>query len=251
MKHPRKSQRGIGLPEFLIGLLIASVLMTLLIQQYLSRKQHYQQTQTMLEDAFELELVRDLIRNSVKRAGFTPCVSLNVLETSDNRETKAPLTAFEIHAGVHSALRIQRMSEKFSTVLDWIGAQDLLIQSNYPYRNNQSILIADCYHAEVQTIVATRKTQSGMEIRVMKPFIFHYVPPIYLGEWVSESFFTQKNKQQVSSLFYQANHAEELTPLVKNISTIVKKKGDTTLLQVTLALENNKNVLVETQVRAG
>ncbi len=52
-----KSQRGISLTEIMISLLLGSLLMTVILQHYLTSKRHYEQSQNLLESAFELEQV--------------------------------------------------------------------------------------------------------------------------------------------------------------------------------------------------
>jgi Tfp pilus assembly protein PilW len=59
--------------------------MAALIQFYLTSKQHYLQTEKVLEAGFEVQWVMDLLSDSIRRAGFTPCLGLDHLTVVDHR----------------------------------------------------------------------------------------------------------------------------------------------------------------------
>ncbi|WP_347251650.1 prepilin-type N-terminal cleavage/methylation domain-containing protein, partial [Legionella sp.] len=111
-----RKQRGIGLVELMVSVLLTSILVILATQQYLVSKRQYFHVHTLLEQDFELQLINDLLRDSVRRAGFTPCLSINSLHLVDQRNSKTKLSAIEINEK-HDQLKIRRMSEYFTTVI--------------------------------------------------------------------------------------------------------------------------------------
>ena len=99
-------QRGVGLPEVMISLLLASLIITALMNHYINVKQHYFHLQSVMDETMELQLVADFMRDSIRQAGFTPCVSVEHLTTLDQRNGHEHLLAIE----VDTVLSIHRMS---------------------------------------------------------------------------------------------------------------------------------------------
>ncbi|MCC5013914.1 MULTISPECIES: hypothetical protein [unclassified Legionella] len=244
-----KYERGFGLTEAMITVLLASLIIIILLQHYLNCKKFYLGAQISLEREFELQLVSDLIRDSVRRAGFTPCVNVNHLQSIDRRNNRTHLVAFERDAGKNHALQLNRMSEYFNPVLQIITPSRLLVPAGQAYTTKHPVLLADCYHAEVQQILSLRPTLKGVEMIFPHPFIFHYVEPIYVGEWVEEAFFIQQNRQKKWALFYRYKHAEELTSAINKLTADIHFLQEKTVLTVNLGLDDMQNLTIETTVR--
>ncbi|CDZ77102.1 Tfp pilus assembly protein PilW [Legionella massiliensis] len=246
-----KKQEGISLLELLISLFVASLLMTLMLQQYLITKRQYREIHRLLERSIELQMVTDLIRASVRMAGFTPCGGINSLNSIDRRNARTGLNAILINGEKSNSLQINKMGDRFATVMQQLGPTQLLLQTDIDYEEQEAVLIADCFHAEVQQIAATSKTKAGTVLTFTKPLAFDYLAPIYLGEWVEERFFIQKNKIGDPALFYKQKHAEELTNVIQSLAVKLSFIRGKIMVEVNLGLQKNSNWLVRTVVRAG
>lgn len=241
--------RGFSLFEVLISLFSATLLMTLIMQQYLISKREYLRTQELLEKQTELKMVTDLIRNSLRQGGFTPCSGIGALESSDRRSGKIGLSAIEVRPDKKNALQINRMGEQFSKIEQILGPRQLILPLGRAYKKQETILIADCFHAEVQRIGAVSLTKGGTVLTLTKPLLFNYSTPAYLGIWLEELYFMQKNCQGELSLFYKAQHAEELSRLINKFQ--VNFNPQKMLVEVTLGLKEFKDMVMVTKVRAG
>lgn len=240
-------QQGISLVEVIVGLCLASLLMTLVMQLYLKTKQNYLVTNTLVEENFDLQLVSDLIRDSLRKAGFTPCLSLQYLQSLDSRQSRTGLAALETNG--KDTLAIHRMSEFFYLLRQQISPTQLVLQPTTNLTTQQTILIADCYHAEVHQIAKVYQTKSGTFISLVKSLTFHFVAPVYIGEWIEEKFFIQKNKRGEKALFYQQKHTEELSTRVKELFIKPSTQG-AKLIRLQLIREQSDPLVIETQVRA-
>ena len=243
------NQQGLGLPELLITLLLASLTTVMLMRHYLNVKQQYRHIQTALEQSIELQLVSDLIRGSARRAGFTPCLSIEHLTTTDQRDKQKKLFAIEIGKDGEPTLQINRMSDYFDMVLHIEGPTELLVTSTQPLHQHQSILLADCYHAEAQHIAQIRHTAAGQNITLTRPLAFTYHHPIYIGAWLEEIYSSHGQPRNKGTLFYHLHHTEELTRVVHNLSSRLEKHHGRTLLQVILDLDHAQRITLETLVR--
>ena len=197
-----------------------------------------------------MQLVTDLVRDSARRAGFTPCLGIDHLVTVDQRGQQKGLVAIEVGRSEEPLLRINRMNEHFDTVLQIISSTRLITTSIQPLHRQQSILIADCYHAEAQKISRVKHTAAGQIITLSNALAFNYHAPIYLGEWLEEIYFTRSHLHKESSLFYYLQHAEELTTAVHTLSVNADKHQGRTLLRVIFGLDNAGKLELETMVRA-
>jgi len=188
-----RHQQGIGLPEILISLLLSSLIMTAVVKHYLGARQQYQSARTMLESALDVQSVTDLIRDSSRRAGFTPCLNIDYLISVDKRQ--GTLRAIDMRSAGTPVLRISRMSEYYESVFAINSPTELLSSYTQPLNPDYPLLIADCYHAEVQHIKSLRRTEAGQVITLAGPLSFTYQPPVYLGEWLQEAFFMRANSR--------------------------------------------------------
>lgn len=209
-------QQGISLVELMISLLLSSLLISLLMKHYLISKQQYHQSQMVLEANYEWQLVSSLIRDSIRHAGFTPCIGINHLIIKDRRSFQSTqLKAVRITADNH--LMISRMSNHFSEA-QLSDSYHLLVDNSVDLPSKASLLIADCLHAEIHSLSRVYSTPKGMMLVLEKPLLFDYVAPLYVGEWMEEHFFIA-NK----ALYYANPHPEQLSSLITTMS--LQKKG--------------------------
>ncbi len=243
-------QRGLGLPELLIALLLTSFITMGLMHHYLVTKKQYTTIQKKLERNIDLQLVTDLIRDSVRQAGFTPCLGLDHLVTRDQREKHKRLVAVDFGLSPKPWLRLSRMSPRFDMVLDVVTSTQFLATAYQPLHRDQSIMIADCYHGEVHTIVGIEPTPKGQSITLSKPLAFEYHQPIYIADWLEERYFIRFGHTGDNALFYQYQHAEELTTAIHTFSTRVFNIKGHRVLQLILGMDNSPAMEIETRIRA-
>ncbi len=224
-------------------------MMVVLIHQYLNMKRQYLYLQAALNDDIDLRLVTELIRDSVRKAGFTPCLGINHLTTVDRRRISKPLVAIEVGLEKNATLRINRMSETFDTVLKKTNDNHLVITRREPLRATESILIADCYHAEVQRIHQVKYSAEGQVIDLTKPLAFTYHEPIYVGKWLEETYSIQSFHQRQGSLFYRLQHNEELTSAVHNFAAFLKQYNGGRLLTLIFVLDKDQKLALDTMLR--
>lgn len=241
-------QEGLTLPELLISLLLSSLILAALAQYYFSNKKQYITAQQALSQQYDVQLVSELLRNSIRQAGFTPCTGLNWLKFYD--DNSHPATPIAVNYGVHHAVHIERMSEEFAVINQFVDASQLLVEHNEAFDAKQTVLIADCFHAETAIIASMRnRDKHHLVIRLKHPLHFDYFLPAYLGLWLQEEFFIQKNSNGQAALFYKLNHAEELTPYINSFSAQLLSNQNQLLVNLTLGLANNQTIELKTAPR--
>ena len=242
-------QQGIGLPEVLISLVLASIITLVLMNHYLGVKQQYHYFQTEIEHRIDLQLVSDLMRNSIRQAGFTPCGGISHLITLDQRNERQNLVAIALAPDARSWFRTSRMSEHFNTVLNIIDSTHLSTTYHKALEPDQSVLIADCFHAEVQKVTEEKRIPTGQIITLATPLSFAYVAPIYIGEWVEETYSIRQSEEVNGSLFYQLQHAEALTSAVHSMSVQLNPTTLNSVLHIILRLDHDKKMVMDTRIR--
>ena len=238
------NNKGIGLVEILISLTLACFIIILEQRHYLSVRQQYSNIKSNLERNIEVKFITDLIRSSIRQAGFTPCLGIENLTTIDDRNYKI-LKALNIIAGSNSVLQINHMSTNFDMVKEIKAPELILTTDNTALNPNALILISDCYHAEVKSIIAAKHIGNLQLLTLTSPLNFIYHDPIYIGEWIEEKFYTSNQE----NLNYYFNHAEELTDIVKKLTVNLIIKNGRKLLSVVLTLDNDKSITIDTMVR--
>ncbi|MBA2709738.1 MAG: hypothetical protein H0U57_03990 [Tatlockia sp.] len=238
---------GFSLIELAVSLFAASLLITLIMQQFLICKRQFIQMQGRLQHLTEIEELSNFIRGSIRRAGFTPCGGISSLQTIDKRLGKRGLVAVENVTG----LKINRMDEHFALLIKQVNPTQILVKTDEPFDKEKPIIVADCYHAEVQKISQARKTTAGTLLSLSQPLEFQYEAPVYIGEWIEESFFIKKNNQGENALFYEQNHVDELSSLVDNLSIELNTFKNKTIVEADLGAKLSQKIKIITEIRAG
>jgi hypothetical protein len=241
-----QQQSGLGLAELLIGLFLSSFTMMLMMNQYLNTKKQHQEMQKILEREMDLLVITDLMRDSFRKAGFTPCSILDNLMTRGDEENKQRLTGVNIRP---TSIQLSRMSERFDTVTAVETNFTVYATRDEIFQINQRVLIADCYHAEVKEIAQVRLFDNVQKISFVSPLTYSYQKPVYMGEWINETYYTHVSLSHDSSLFYKFRHAEELMSGVHSLIGRLEEVKGQKLLRVTLGFNQNHQVDLNTMVR--
>lgn len=242
-------QSGWGLTDALISVFLTSLITMLLMQFYVSNKQQYLQAQQKLETNFDIQWVSDVLSDSVRRAGFTPCLGINQLEVVDRRHFKATVSAITIDSPSFSSLGINRMSEHFDKIILIRSPTQLLVTKGTIFRENHHVLIADCEHAEIHQILRVDREGRYFLITLTRPLLFSYSVSTYLGEWLEERWFIRENDKKIKSLFYKSVQVEELSSLIHSLQINLHKVNGKILLEIILGLDKNKTQKLLVAVR--
>ncbi|CAM2971835.1 PilW family protein [Legionella worsleiensis] len=242
-------QWGLGLSELLISLFLASIIMTTLIHVYIATKRHYLEMQKILERRFELQWVSDLLSDSIRRAGFTPCMGIERLKSLDMRHSGERLWGVKTDNQSHPFIQINKMSEVFAEEVSFLSPTELVTASPVVFNAHRPLMIADCQHAEVHQILNVEPYNSGQKITLVKAKMYPYESVVYVGEWVEERWFIKSNAHHRNTLHYQSTQSEELSPFIHSLSTIQYQIHDKTILKITLGLEQEKTHELTVAVR--
>lgn len=239
-------QRGISLLEMMVALVSSSLIMLVLTNQYVGVKRHYAYFEKKLEQSLDRLLVSDLIRDSARKAGFTPCLGIDHLASIDTRNGHQGLAAIEIQSAPNPGFISNHMHEKFGVLITQRSPSQLIVTKSTLHSEKKPVIIADCYHAEVHTVSVVKNRSQHQEVRLVKPLMFDYIPPIYIGEWLEERFYVRKEK---TTLFYQLGHTDAISNAVHGLTVSLKTINSKRLLQVMLALDKDQIIKLDALVR--
>lgn len=243
-------QTGFSLVEIMIGLLLGSILLGALFNHYLITRRHEASFQQQVTASDDVQMIIDLLQDNIRQAGFTPCAGIGWLTVADRRGQRQSLAAITLSGGTESRLAVRRMSEDFTAVNRILSPSHVLVEAGSRLFPHQAILIADCFHAEVTTIERMKAQGDSLrELTLKEPLQFPYTSPAYVGEWLEEQFFVQKNKSGEPALFYQSRHAEELSAAIQSFFARLHAVNKGLILTVRLGLADNQHRIVNTLVR--
>ncbi|MBI2786290.1 MAG: prepilin cleavage protein [Legionella longbeachae] len=242
-------QMGISLSEVLISLLLASIMMTLLIQLYLNSKNQYIAAEKILSVGFDLQWVSDLMSDSFRRAGFTPCLGIDQLLVVDRRSNLEPIHALQIENQPHQLIQVNRMNEHFTKIIKIESATEILVENPVVLQRKRPIMIADCAHAEVHSLFSVARQANGSLITLDKPLYFSYDKSAYLGEYLAERWFIRKNAKGNNTLHYQSIQTEEVSPLIHSLHIKNQRVHNKQFLEIMLGLDEGKTQKLMVAVR--
>lgn len=199
--------RGLTLLELLVALSIGIFLTGAAFHFLLIVNRIYNDIHEKMLDEFELSLVETLLRDRLKQAGFTPCLSITKLMSIDEHDR--PLAAYLIEK---DKITLHRMGKhQVATVL---GKNSLLLDHAFSYKAARAYVLSDCYHAEIVHIQTVEASDSDSYLFLTKPLYFFYHAPVYFGEWLSESFYVSPSK----GLVYESGRVDTLSQAVSFMS---------------------------------
>lgn len=239
-----KKQLGFSLSEVLISLFLASIITTILMQFYLSTKHQYVEAQEILSRNLDLRWTADLISDSIRRAGFTPCLNIDRLFSSDQRKNGAIIHALIIKNKPEQSIQIHRMHERFAQVEKIHRRTQIRVSDKVVFNEKRPLLIADCEHAEVQKIFSIEYYEGSQLITLDTPLQFSYGTSVYIGEFVEEQWFIKEKK-----LHYRSIHTEELTPLIHSLSAHEHRVHGRQFIEINLGLAEEKVRKLKVAVR--
>lgn len=244
-----QKQSGVSISEVLIGLALASLIMTMLMQFYLSSKRQYLEAEEILSHSFDLRWVGDLLSDSIRRAGFTPCVGIEQLTVKDRRQNSAVMHALNVEKEPQQSIQINRMSERFAQLIKIQNATQIVVAPTVSFKEKRPLMIADCEHAEVQQIVDVELASGGILITLAKPLSFSYATSAYVGEFLEERWFIKKNLKGEGTLHYQLTQTEEITPLIHSLKIHNQNVHDRPFVEVNMGLAEGKTQKLLVAVR--
>lgn len=239
-------QSGISLSEVLVSLFLSSLIGSMLCHFYLLNKRQYTQMHATLARGFEVQMVSDLLADSIRRAGFTPCLCVDKTKIVDRRAEGAVVLGLRIASPPHSFIQVSRMSEHFSHVLAIKNQQQVLISKSSQVMEGHPVLIADCSHGEIHSPLHVAQRVDGTLVTLAKPLMFHYASLTYFGEWLEEQWFIKPNAEGDLTLHYKLVHTEELSPLIHSLD--VFKEG--AMVDVHLGVDKSPAHHLAVRVRA-
>lgn len=233
-----KRQLGFSLSDILISLALSSLLLGSLFQCYLGGKKIYMEAEALLSEQFDVQWVSDMLADSIERAGFTPCLSLDRLQTLDRRTESKQIAGFVI---VNQGLVIRRMNEHFVPLLRVKNLTQIEVAQEVLFNVKQPLILADCSHAEIHQILSIESLPHSYLITLTKPLRFIYEPSAYVGHWLEEKWLIKKNKEGKKALYFQSEQTEELTMAIHSLIATQEKGG---LVKVNLGLEKTLHQLM-------
>lgn len=242
-------QQGFSLSETVISLFLATIIMTTLMQLYVLCKRQYTETQALLSEKLDIQWVGALLTDSIRRAGFTPCLGIDQLIVEDRRANKRVIAGFYSQNQPQPLIKVQRMQEQFAILLRIQNRQQIVVQKGVDFNDKRPIVIADCMHAEIHSIERIDKQLDGVVITLKEPLVFDYVKSVAVGEWLEEVWFIKKKTTNNSALYYQLIQAEELTPLVRHFKVSEQRVQNQRLISIELNLDTDKTYSLDTVVR--
>lgn len=242
-------QAGMSLSEVLVSLFLSSIIFASLMQFYCNSKDHYLKAEKILAEELDLKWVSELLSDSIRRAGFTPCIGLDQLAVIDTRPHTPSIHGLKIEMSSPQIIQINRMSEYFSKVVSVQNTRHLITSDPVLVHKKHPLLIADCDHAEIHQIDSMVPHAEGFLIILKKPLQFNYSASTYVGEYIEEQWFIKKNIEGGSGLYYRSFQTEELTPLVKSLEIHHQRRVDRSLIEVVLGLANGSYRKISILVR--
>lgn len=248
--HDPKQYAGVGLIEWMLVLLLSSCVVMLLLHQMIVTKKQEMMTTDVLAKAYDLNMISELMKNSIRQAGYTPCAVIEKLDHRDHVHADERLRAFTLNPEGHDALTVNSMTQPIARVEALVSQSEIRIQGRHHFSPDDLVMIADCFHAEVVRLKTVKFAWGESFLTLNTALSFSYTNPFYVGIWESQHFFMKKNAEGLRRLYFQQKHAEVLSEWIDGmtVSQVMLKKAR--LIQIIFQLPDAERWTMQVRVRA-
>lgn len=234
--------RGNSLIELLICLLIASLMLSGLVQAYWTHKKSTQQGEQEINRSLDSSWISALMRQDLQTAGFVPCQRLQQLEAIDLREDYArPVQAIEVSMNPLASIQINSMGPDYLTWLNRLEGQQLVIKGVSNWQKRDALIIADCLHAEVHRIDQLLTRHGQIAIQLHRPINQVFLPPVFIGIWQEKRWSVRPQPEGRGALYYGSPaHQEEISAMINRLQIRWRQKKPKALIELDLGLDSNR-----------
>ena len=219
-------ETGFCLTEQLLGVLLSSLILVGLVNYYITFKNQFLLSQIKMDELIEREQIINLLRHRIQHAGFTPCMNLKNLLSSDLNQ---PIHHMTIEPTPKHTLTIRRMNEEF-IVAQMTNDQTLMSHAKgIKFKNGDKIMVSDCHHAEVTEVESIKYSHLTTHITLSNSLRFDYRDSVYVGVFLDESFHLAQNGNQ-HSFVYHLNRSEVLSHSLNKFEVQLAEENKITIL---------------------
>lgn len=245
-----KYDAGAGLVELMLVLFLSSCIITLLLNQLVLTKKHEKLTTDALSKAYDLQMLGDLLKTSIRQAGYTPCAAIDKLTRIDHTNPGVLPQAIVFESSKMDGVAIYYMSSPLEQIAQFISSSQIRIPHHHIFSKEEPLIIADCFHAEIVRIQSIKSHLGDSIVTFTTPLSFIYKMPVYIGRWQPRRFMMKKNSAGFRRLYFQYKHAEILSDWVEDISVKLIEQAPVKWLEIRLRLSESDLRVMNTRVRA-
>ena len=180
----------------MLVLFISSAMIMVLLNQVILTKKQEQMTTHALAKAYDLNMVSELMKTSIRQAGYTPCAAIGQLIGYDHTSSGAIPDAVTVDVPSHDGFTVYHMGAPLVHVLEIIPPSQIRLIPRHVFSKEDTLLIADCFHAEVVDLSSVRSDRGDTLLTLKHHLKFSYTPPTYIGLWQSRHFLPKRFKRE-------------------------------------------------------
>lgn len=204
---------GLTYVDFMMGMFLSVFIFYSISHFFMVMKQVQDKNRMRQSAQREYLALSQTLRDEIHMAGFTPCGNISALKSSSDLFAMV-LKPYQFSALESSDLEISRMMEPIVRVTRSSNPYQVETTADFFVDEEQDILIADCFHAELKRLSTLHQGAEKTVISFQKPLRYSYRDPIYLGPWGKVRFFMKANHSGQQALYYQWHHLDEWSSAV-------------------------------------
>jgi hypothetical protein len=254
---------GHSLSEVLIGLFLSSLIAACAFNYYLKTKSNYFYWIERLMHKQEQILVASFFRTEIRKSGFSPCRNLSNIQVYDtaknstidvgklirlSNDNDLPNIIVKYSKPNSHVLSIKAMDFKYNQVLSNVDAYTIKVSKDYILKPSDKILIADCFHAEINQVRNIKLNSSHQLVSMYYPLIHDFNDKTYIGSFFQSYLYIRKNPNNEWALYYKTNVSEEIS---SNINMLFARQEDYEqgrLLNIFLKNKTKKNQRISIRI---
>ena len=181
-----RSSSGFSLLELLLTVALSVGLVAACLQGYTSFYQHQQAVNAQLTMMQQGLLALSSIRQTVLNAGLQGCRRILALPSV---------------TGTADHLHIHTVAPSYDTLLSDAFSDQLMVTNRQHFRSGQSIILNDCSHAVLATIVAVTKQGEQQQLQLAAPLPAPFLAGTEVSQWQHWQYYVNVTGQGNKALY--------------------------------------------------
>lgn len=234
----------------MLALFLSSCILIVLLHQMLVAKKQEMKTHSTLAKAYDLDIISEVMKSSIRQAGYTPCAVIDKLKHRDHTHSQKKLEAISLDSAQQDSLTVSYMVQPVVLIEEFSSLSEIRLQGHPAFSQDDIVMIADCFHAEVVQLRAITSDKNDSWLMLRQALSFSYQKPAYVGVWQSRRFFMKKNTKGIPRLYFQQKHTESLSDWIEGMSIHQMIRDHARLIQIIFHLPDSETWTMQVRMRA-
>ena len=198
-------QAGFSLIEMLLTCFLGALLLSIMAEIFVNNQQTNRAQSALLELQENAQFAEKILSAAIMPAGLMLCGPLST----------TALPAFSIQDNV---ITVRKINSSVTNIKSILNPDKIVVNNINPhYKSNDTILVTNCIHANILSILSVKNSVDTQTLQVAKQAIPNFSLGALVGLWQQDRFYLAKSRVKNSYALYQEDTHHQKNELITDV----------------------------------